>query len=258
MIPFILNTKAEIVKIRKTPAVWVTVLGALFIPLVNLSKCIISPDTFIPRLQADPWGMLLEYNWQIAAGFLLIMYVILLNSLVVQIEYRNSTWKQVYASPRSYADIFFSKLLTIHLLITSCFLLFNVMIVVSGYAIDFIQPEYGFRQQSVPFPALITTTGRMYGAILAISAIQYWLSLRLRNFVVPLGIGLFLFTLGFMIRQWPRIDLYPYMYPFLVYFKNPGHRTGIGEQSIINSLVWFAIVTIAAFIDLSTMKEKYT
>ncbi len=41
-----------------------------------------------------------------------------------------------------------------------------------------------------------------------------------------MGIGLALFTTGFMIRQWSLIDYYPYMHPFLVYFKNPGLPVG--------------------------------
>src|SRR5947209_5971130 len=113
---FILNTKAELLKIRRSNALWLTLTGAFFIPFVNFIKLISRPDMFVSKMKDDWWTIFINDNWAVAASFLLPVYVILVVSLVVQIEYGNNTWKQVYTTPRSYADVFFTKFLVINFL----------------------------------------------------------------------------------------------------------------------------------------------
>jgi hypothetical protein len=223
---------------------------------MNVIKCLARPDYFIPKLETDPWKVFLEYNWQIAASFLLIMYVILITSLAVQIEYRNGTWKQIYSSPRSYADIFFSKFLVVQTLLAGCFVLFNFFIIASGYLMGLILHQYPFFLHPVPWEEMIRVSMKMYVSSLAILVIQYWLSLRFRNFIIPLGVGLAFFTGGFMIRQWENIDYYPYMYPFLVYFPNPGLPPDKAYHALLNSCVWSVLGLLLGFLDIATRKEK--
>ncbi len=147
---FISNTRGEILKCRNSAALWLTVGGAAFIPVVNIIKCIAKPDYFIPVFKQNPWGTWLDHNWQIAAGFFLTMYVICVTSLVVQIEYRNHGWKQLFASPRSFADVYFSKIITIFLVIAGCFLLFNIFVIFSGFTTGLINPGYGFFSHDIP------------------------------------------------------------------------------------------------------------
>jgi len=129
--PLIAGLQAEILKCRHTAALWLTLIGSAFIPAVNVLKCVARPEFFAPKMKDDPWGAWMEHNWQIAAAFLLVMYVILVVSMIVQIEYRNNTWKQVYASPRSYADIFISKFIIIQLMVVACFIFFQVFMILS-------------------------------------------------------------------------------------------------------------------------------
>jgi lantibiotic transport system permease protein len=253
---FVLNLKAEVLKCKNTAAVWLTIVGSAFIPLINVIKCISRPDYFVPKMAADPWKVWIEYNWQIAAAFFLVMYIILITSLVVQIEFRNNAWKQVYATPRSYLDIFLSKVLIIHLLIIGCFVLFNIFIVLTAYLTALIQNQYTFPLHEVPYNNMIVISIKMYCSTWAVLAIQYWLSLKIGNFVVPLGIGLALFTSGFMIRQWEHIDYYPYMYPFLIYFDNPGLSSDIAERAMINSSVWMVLVLVSGYLHVLASREK--
>jgi hypothetical protein len=253
---FLLNIKAELLKCKNTPAFWLTISGAAFIPVVNVIKCIARPDYFIPKMQVDPWGAFLEYNWQIAAGFLLPMYVILVSSLVVQIEYRNGTWKQVYASPRSYLDIYVSKFLILNLLILACFVLFNVFIISSGYITALLEHRYLFDVRPLPLKAMANTSLRMYSSVFAITVIQYCLSLQFKNFITALGIGAGLFTIGFMIRQWEHIDYYPYMFPFLVYFPNPGLPPETAHHAMRHSAEWAVLSFVAGYGLMITKKVK--
>ncbi len=253
---FILSTRAELMKCQNTAATWLTLVGAAFIPIINIIKCVSKPDYFAPKMQQDPWAIWIDYNWQIAAAFFLVMYLILVVNLIVQIEYRNNGWKQLYTTPRSYADIFLSKILIIHFMVIGCFVLFNVFIVAGAFLTAVIENRYPFLLHSIPVKQLVNISLKMYCSTWAVLAIQYWLGLRISNFTIPLGIGLVLFTTGFMIRQWEFIHFFPYMYPFLIYFENPGLPATTSQNAMINSSLWMTIVLILSFIDLSTAKEK--
>ncbi len=251
---FLSNIKAELLKTRRTNARWLTLIGAAFIPAVNVIKLLGRPDVFVSKMKDNTWTLFINDNWAIAAGFLLPVYIILLISLMAQLEYGNNTWKQVYTTPRSFADIFFSKFLVIHFLIISCFILFTVLVVAAGYAVGVINPDYPFLSNPVPWSNLVHMGTKMYQSILAITAIQYWLSVRLKNFITPLGIGLALLIGGFMIRQWEYIAYYPYMQPLLAYFENPGLESGTADKAILNSMLYCAGVLALGFYDLTRRK----
>ncbi len=192
---FLTGVKAESMKVRRTPAFWLTLGGAGFIPLVNFIRLAGRPDVFVLRMKGNPWMLHANDCWAPAASFLLPLYVVLLVSLIAQIEYGNNTWKQVYASPRSYADIFFSKFLVVNFLIIVCFVLFTLLIVLSGYAVSAVNRDYNFLSDSVPWAHLLRVAEKMYLSILGITALQFALSIHIKNFVTPLAIGMALFTI---------------------------------------------------------------
>jgi len=253
---FITNTRSEILKCRNSAALWLTIGGAAFIPIVNTIKCVAKPEYFLPKFQQDPWSTWLDHNWQIASGFFLTMYVICVTSLVVQIEFRSNGWKQLFASPRSFADIYFSKVLTIFMIVAGCFALFNIFLILSGYITGILNSGYGFSNHEIPWESVLGVAMKMFMSVLSMTAIQYILSLRFKNFIIPMGIGLGLFTTGFMIRQWELIDYYPYMHPFLVYFKNPGLPSDSGNDALMHSAVGCILVLAAGYINMLTWKER--
>jgi lantibiotic transport system permease protein len=253
---FVLNTRAELLKSKRTASVWLAVIGALFVPLVNFISLMARPDYFVKKLSTNTWETWINENWTIAGIFILPMFVILAASLLVQIEYRNNAWKQVYASPRSYADIFFSKLAVIHFFVLFCFLLFNVFVVMSAYMAIVFNSGYRSFLQPLPWYLLFTFFAKAYFSVLAITVIQYWLSLRFRNFIVPMGIGLALLVAGLVVHEWEKIYYYPYMYPAIIATREWGRKPDIVEQAKIWDLIWFAGVLGLCFWDTVRRKER--
>lgn len=253
---FILNTKAEFLKSKRTAAFWLTIVGAAFVPIVSAIRLVARPDHFIPLFKKDPWQLIVNDNWQAGSLFMLPMYVILVTSLVVQIEYKNNTWKQVYASPRTLADVFFSRFVVIHTLILFAFILFNAFIILTACAVNLLYNEYGFFDHAVPWQELVTLTLKLYFSVLAIIAIQYFLSLRFRNFIIPVGIGLALLITGFMIHQWDKLYYYPYMYPAEFFIKEFEKKPGFISNARVFNMIWFVGVLSIAFGDMVTRREK--
>ena len=256
MTSLILNTNAEFLKIRRTNAIWLTLAGAAFIPTVNFLKLVSRPDIFVPKTKADPWAFMLNDNWAPGATLFLPIYVILVISLVTQIEYTNNTWKQVYASPRSYADIYFSKFFVMSSLVLLWIVLLSFFIIAAGYVVETANSNYVFTGHRIPWKQLSTIAIKMFASILGIAALQYWLSLWFKSFVIPIGIGMALLTGGFMIRQWEYISYYPYMQSMLVYFPNPGMEDGPLNKAILNSVVESVIVLGLGFYHICIRKEK--
>jgi hypothetical protein len=253
---FILNTRSEFLKSKRTAAFWLTVIGAAFIPVVHGVILIARPEHFLSAFKNDPWQTIIDFNWKAATIFLLPMYVILVTSLVVQIEYRNNTWKQVYASPRTLADIFFSRFIVIHTLILFCFILFNVTIVFSSCFVNLFQKQYTFFEHPVPWKTMFLLVGKLYFSVLAITAIQYWISLRFRNFIAPVGVGLGLLIIGLIIHEWEHLYYYPYMYPAIAFVLDFEKRPGFVSTAQWLDLVWFVVVLAMGFLDMVTRKEK--
>jgi lantibiotic transport system permease protein len=254
MASFVINTSSELLKCRKTLAFWLTIAGSAFIPFVNLLIYLIETKQAMARLKANTWEVHISDAWQPATAFVMPMYVILVTSLIVQIEYRNNTWKQVYASARSYADIFFSKFIVVHILILSCFVLFNMFLVLSGYIANIFYSDYTFFSTAVPWNKLLSLTGRLYVSVLAMTTIQYWISLRFRNYMAPLGIGVGLLVIGFMILSWKKVIYYPYAYTAVTFFLDKPSQP-MGEQRIW-SFVWMAGILALSFWDTVKRREK--
>lgn len=253
---FLSSTKAESLKIHRTNGLWLTLAGAAFIPVVNFIKLLGRPDVFLPIMKGRPWMAYIHDSWAPAASFLLPVYLILVISLVAQIEYGNNTWKQVYTTPRTYADVFFSKFLVVNFLIVLCFAAFTVLIVLSACAVSALNSDYAFLSQTVPWKHLVDVAAKMYVAISGIVAIQYALSLNIKNFITPMGIGMALLIGGFMIRRWEYIAFYPYMHTILVYFQNPGLERGADYTAMVMSPIAWALALGAGFVWMYNKKEK--
>lgn len=253
---FVLSARAEILKTKRTSSFWLSILGAAFIPVI-LFIALLTSDADKGLVQ-EPWTRFFNMGWQILSVFLLPMYIILVSTLITQIEFRNNTWKQVFASPQSLGNIFFSKFLTIHLMIIFCFLLFNLFMILSAVTGNLFNSKYTFLEHSIDWERLLTLNFKTYISILGITAIQYWLSLRFKNFIAPVGIGLAL-VIGSIVAlnvHWVHIYKYPYSFPILSYdFMQKKNRPFL-ENHELNSIGYFVFFTLFGFLDMKTRKEK--
>lgn len=254
---FVISTQAELLKTKRTASFWLSVIGAAFIPTL-LFIALFTDTNAVKNLAKEPWIKFFSMGWQILSVFLLPIYIILVSTLVTQIEFKNNTWKQVFASPQALGNIFFSKFLTVQLMILFCFLLFNGFMILSAVSGSLIRSEYTFLDHSIDWKMLLRQNVRSYLSILGISAIQYWLSFRFRNFIAPVGIGLAL-VIGSIIAlnvHWEHIDKYPYAFTMLTYDSIQKGSSSLLENHELNSLGYFIFFSLFGFFDMKMRKEK--
>ncbi len=235
---------------------WLTLLAALFIPLINFVILLERPDIMVSKFQANPWVTFFRFNWKNVASIILPMYIILITNLIVQIEYRNNTWKQVYTTPRMFADIFFSKLVVIHAVLPAFIIFFNVFIILSGLLTNQFNKDYHLVINTIQWRILLIMSVRIYISLFTMVIIQYWLSLRFRNFVIPLGIGLALWITGIILIEWDKIIYYPYAYSIFMFFTDFEKEPEKLLIFLINSIVSFMIVLPIFFWDIFKLKER--
>jgi lantibiotic transport system permease protein len=102
---------------------------------------------------------------------------------------------------------------------------------------------------------------KTFVALLGIVSIQYWLGLRFRNFIVPIGIGLGLLVASMILSPWEHIDKVPYAFPFLTFYSSTSaaktELTGpLLQNHELNSIGYFVFFTILAFLDMKYRKER--
>ncbi|TAL41215.1 MAG: hypothetical protein EPN92_13295 [Chitinophagaceae bacterium] len=95
-------------------------------------------------------------------------------------------------------------------------------------------------------------------ALLGIISIQYWLSLRIKNFIVPIAIGLALLITTLIILSWEHIYKVPFAYPLLTFNSLSGgvQKGSFFQNHELNSIGYFIFFSTLAFLDMKYRKER--
>jgi hypothetical protein len=256
---FIISIQAEVLKIKRTASFWLSILGAVFVPVIFFCIFTFNPDdNALKGFSTEPWQKMFFLGWEFFSAFTLPMYIILISALLPQIEVKNNTWKQVFASPQSPGNIFFSKFAAVHVMIISCFLLYNVFMILTGVIVNLMNANFPFLHDGIDFALLIRLSFKFYISILGITAIQYYLSLRFKNFVAPIGIGLAL-VIGAITAtslHWEYADKYPYAFPIITSNLMREQSRPLLENHEWYSIGYFVFFMLLGFLDMKMRKEK--
>jgi hypothetical protein len=255
---FSISLQSEVLKTKRSASFWLSILAAAFMPVILFLALFFEPEGAVKELQANPWGTFFKWAYMPLSAFIFPMFVILICTLIPQIEYKNNAWKQVFASPQSLGNIFFSKFLTIHLIMFFFYLLFTGFMILSGLLTNVLNDQFTFLQNSIDWNNMARLATKTYISILGISAIQYCLSLRFKNFIAPVGIGLALMVLSIVAMNvhWRHIAKLPFAYPFLTTQSIEHKNRPFLENHELNSIGYFAAFLLIGFLDARFRKEK--
>ena len=206
---FLISLQTECMKIRRSAAFWLVIAGSAFLPLLIFLMYVTRPDVFVKQLGKDMWMGHLMRGFEGASFFLWPMFIIIVASMVTQIEYRNNTWKQVLASPLTLGDVYFGKYIVIQGLILVSYVLFDGWMVLVGPAAEVFRPGYTFLQNPIHWRVIGMLDLKSYIAVLGMTTIQYCISLRFRNFIAAIGTGLALIIAGLMMIPWDKVMYFP-------------------------------------------------
>ena len=237
--------RGEWLKKKRSFVSWLVIAGALFTPAIVIVARLVRQGA-LPQLYADAafWNTLWKNAWESMALFFLPMCAILIVSLVTQIETRNNAWKQVHALPLGRATIYFSKYLVVLLMMLTLFVLFNIGIYLSAIVPWLLVGGMPYPQGEMPVSLFLRENALYFVDCLPIVAAQYAMSMRLRNFMVPIVVGFLTWVGALGALPWKYAYAIPYTYTLLNYLKNDS--TGKAAIPDLN-FHWLAVVWFVAF-----------
>lgn len=237
------SLRSELLKTKRTASFYLTVLAAVFGPLMSLLDIIL--DGVDDEHRNTLLNEMFTRRFQVTGLMVLPVFIILISTLLPQIEYRNNTWKQVLASPQKKSSVFFSKLVNIQILVLLFLGLTQLMMLITAVITHFAHPSLHLLQQQVDGKLVAMILVNSYVASLGMAAIQFWLGLKFRSFIAPIGIGVACWFVGTILVVQVKSSVVGYFpYSHAAYGNVPNFTnkfTSIGWISIVYAVVFLVI-----------------
>ena len=209
----LISLRSELLKTRKA-SFYLTLIGAAVGPVMYLLNVLLDENEIDPS-QKDPLNAVFKILSDMNGTALFPLFVILICTLLPQIEYRNNTWKQVFASPQTKVNVFLAKFMNVQLLMLVFLIATHLFMFLTIVGINFIKPTLNLFEHPLNGSTVLINAANAYILLLAVCAIQFWMGLRFRNFIVPIGIGFALWLTGtIMAVQYKSNLVYYFPYSF--------------------------------------------
>lgn len=253
--------KAEYIKSKGTKLLWLTLAVPVFISILAF---LIFQNRPLGKADVDMngWERLAETTLSLLAFNMLMMSVISIISLSVQTEHKANTWKHLLILPIPNWTVFVSKYLFILLLIAGVHVGVFVFYLVNGHLLTITRPALNFGTFPPAYYAFSGTLAKVFISVLAVTAIQYWFSLRSKNYMLPLFLGIFAVMVSTFaaLLGWSKSVFIPYDYVTLTDMFTDGRINeavyGGLPRFLWFSLAGFAVVSVFAVFDFTRRRIK--
>ncbi|MHC1708167.1 MAG: ABC transporter permease [Bacteroidales bacterium] len=260
-----LALKTEIIKGKKTFALWQAFLFPLFTALL-VSVSLLGININDPR----PWVRFI-HNYTNTTAFFFPFFLVIIIGYYSNIENKSNTWKHLLTQPIPKLSIFLGKLSMIVILVFLSYFFLVLLGYLSALFLQFAKPvKFQLGEDFFSFCSLSGLMLKVYLSGFIIIAIQYWLSLRFRNLIVPfiIGIGLIILPIAIMIilgmagildqpKSLENVFTYnPYSYPFAHIFnfmKGPDTDLNVLPKA---SLIYLGLSIVVSFLAFSDFRKR--
>ncbi|GAB5564242.1 MAG: hypothetical protein Wins2KO_13050 [Winogradskyella sp.] len=233
----------EMHKLKSTNALKLSVISGAFIPLIFFLYYMSDYQNFNNKELLNPWIRFLSDQFQNTAPFLLPTLIILQCSLIAQIEHKINGFKFIFVQPISRVKIYISKLITVVFLLLITYIIFGISLYLFGIILGLTHEHFAFLEFKFPIKFFLNFVSATFIANLAILGMQFWLSIKYKNFILPLGLGLVLLITGLIVFRAKESFYFPYSYSlYAIYTDNPNLKWY--PQIGLISLIYFLTITI--------------
>ena len=240
----LISLRSELLKTTRTASLYLTLIGTAVGPVMYLLNVLLDENE-IDASEKDPLNAIFKILSDMNGTALFPLFVILICTLLPQIEYRNNTWKQVFASPQTKFNVFLAKFMNVHLLMLVFLTATHFFMFLSIVAINFIKPNLNLFKHPLNGNMVLINAANAYILLLAVCAIQFWIGLRSRNFIVPIGIGFALWLTGTIMAVQYKSNLvfyFPYSFhAFPVSTKLKSQLTQVAWTSLGYALLFLIV-----------------
>lgn len=242
-----ITLRSELLKTKRTAAFYLTLIGAAITPCAFLAN--IAMDG-IEDIKTDTFNAIFKSAAEMNGLVFFPLFVVLICTLMPQIEYKNNTWKQLITSPQSKANIFFAKFLNIHLLMILFMISTHVFMILAVLIANVMMPDVHLLDQPLNPNRILVNAANTYATTFAISAIQFWLGIRFRNFIVPTGVGLALWLIGTIMvfeYKWSSANYFPYSFHIYAAYSKMKSQLNQVEWTSLGCGLFFLMIGFLDF-----------
>ena len=201
---------AEIYKYKRTFTFWLLVLAPAFIPAINF-LILTTKGSDLIKEGDNAWQLLISFSMG-PANFLFPFFIIMIALLVNSLEYNANTWKLIYSQPLSRSAVYLSKMKVFILMSFMSLSLFSTFTILVGLSMRVIAPELGFNN-GFDFGLVYGLYFKVFLSTLGMASIQFWISQRWKNLIIPLGVGIAGVISSIIAMQgWKYAGFHPYGY----------------------------------------------
>ena len=240
------SIQSETLKIKRGATLYFTLLAAAIVPIIFLGD--IHFGSGADESGADLLNAIFTKSFRIMGSIFLPIFVIVVCTLLPQIEYRNNTWKQVFASPQSMANVYLAKYLQVQALILLHIIAFNFYMWGVPFITSLTHSELDIFRNTIDWRAILVANINAWISILAVTAVQFWLGLRFKSFLLPIGIGFTFWLVGIMLLdiRSSNANFFPYSFPVMSMFPDFKERLHLIQ---LRSGIYAAVILIIGFLD---------
>ena len=243
--------KSELIKLQKTAVIWLTIGLAIFVPLIKFIAFCYKWKYMIPKKGENPWDSFVNNNWQVTDMLLLPFFIILIVNLIVQIEHKSIAWKQLFVQPIKRIDIYLTKLIVLLFVIVSFLAISFISALGLGVLLGILRPQLGLMSFSPDYADLLLMGIKSFCSVLGIIGFQYLISLRFKNFAIPLGFGICGVISAQFLWMWEKSIYFFYTSPVLTAYAYKGnlHPDKIGFLALheLYSIIFFISCLVAGY-----------
>jgi len=182
---FLRSLSAEVLKLKRTLALWMVFLAPLIV--VSLQFFILY-DRGKLTANTDAWAMYVRSCSALWAIFMLPLFVTLETALLNNLEHTARSWKQLFALPVSRSAVVSAKIMMSFLLIGVSTLFLIVLIALSAKLLSALKPV--IVMEGMPLWFIVRSAFLPFIASWLIIAIHSWISVRWQGFALSLGVGI--------------------------------------------------------------------
>jgi lantibiotic transport system permease protein len=245
------SLRSEILKTKRTASFYFTLIGAAVVPVVFLLNVL---GDGLDSTKKDPLNMIFKLLADMNGLAFFPWFIILICTLLPQIEYRNNTWKQVFTSPQPKVNVLTAKFVNIHLLMLLFLVSTHLFMFLAIALANAIDPALGLFKHSLNGRIVLLNAANTYVTMLALCAIHFWLGIRFKNFIVPIAVGLALWLTGtLLVLQFNSSMANYFPYSFQAISLSPKHKPHL-EQVAWTSAGYAVLVLFLGYFDLRSRR----
>jgi hypothetical protein len=159
------------------------------------------------------------------------LFVTLETALLAGLEHNNGQWKHLFALPISRHALYLAKQAAGMVLIGLSMLTLVVGTLTAGQVLRLLKPGIGF-EDAMPWREMLSRSAVVYLSSWLLIAIQNWVGLRWRSFVIASAVGIVMTVAGMVIINVDWGTFYPWAIPGMI-------ANGFHDGELLVAEMWF-------------------